>query len=512
MKKSLIKKVILTALSVNVLAPITNVAAQDLNPMFPLAEEATFDVFVGKGPQNAQIDWNQGIWVWDQIQGLTNVKMNWNQIPGESVTEQRNLSLVSGDIPDIYYSAGFPTADIFKYGQQGIFLPLNDLIKEYAPNLNKLIEENPTIAQGITFPDGNIYGLPRIFEKDFLSLRIGPFAWVQKGLVESNGLTLPEKTDELVTFLKAIKEANPDVIPMGAPGISYILDFLSGSFNVQRSGNVNGPIQVNDEGKIEFFGTSDEYKAMLEYIHELYAQELIDPSIFNIEWSQFVSNKNEKMYGVSFFWGPSIGDSAEYEKDNTALTPLEGPGGHRSFNALSSEIATNANFIITSEAEHPEIAVAWLDYLYSPEGAHLFYLGKEGETYEVVDGNPVYLKEVNDAVANYFSWLGNGQGIVMEDYFIGSENSNASRTAADQYEPYVNYDVMPRLTYTAEENDFLLAEGVDIEKYFEEMRDGFISGEVSFDRWGEFVDTLNNIGLERYVQIKQSAYDRMTQE
>lgn len=114
----------------NTVAGTIAVSAEELNSKFPLQEEVQFDVFVVKGPQNVHLDWNKGNWFWDMYQEMTNVKMNWNQIPDESAAEQRNLSLVGGELPEIYYSAGFSNADVFKYGQQGVFLPLNDLIYE----------------------------------------------------------------------------------------------------------------------------------------------------------------------------------------------------------------------------------------------------------------------------------------------------------------------------------------------------------------------------------------------
>lgn len=509
MLKKLLTCATLLSVATNVFTVPLTVNAADLNEKFPLQEEVEFDVFVVKGPQNVHLDWNKANWIWDNYNEMTNVKMNWNQIPGESAAEQRNLSLVGGELPDIYYSAGFTSADVFRYGQQGVFLPLNELIEEHAPNLAKLLEENPELKKGITFPDGNIYGLPRIFDTDFLSLQIGPFPWVQKSITEELGLTLPESTDQLYDFLKSIKENRSEIVPLAAPGISYLINYFAGSFNVMKNGGGNGPVQLNEEGKVEFYGINDDYRAMLEYLNKLYTEGLIDQNIFSIEWNQFIANRDEDNYGINFFWGPDINTSAAFEEKYEAMLPVSGPEGAREFYALSGAVANNANFIITTNSENPEIAVSWLDYFYSEEGAKFFFLGREGETFEVVDGQPQYMQKVLDeGVANYFPWLGNGQGIIREAAFIGGENSHASKTAAESYRPFINSQPWAAFTYTQEENDFLLAEGADIDKYFQEMRDGFISGEIPFDQWDSYVETLKSIGLDRYVEIKQAAYDR----
>ncbi len=46
--------------------------------------------------------------------------------------------LASGDYPDILYAAGLTTAEQMNYGEQGILVPLEDLIEEYAPELQGL--------------------------------------------------------------------------------------------------------------------------------------------------------------------------------------------------------------------------------------------------------------------------------------------------------------------------------------------------------------------------------------
>lgn len=61
-----------------------------------------------------------------------------------------------------------------------LFLALNDLIDEYAPNLKALMETDPTIEKAITFPDGNIYSMPALIEEDFLSLRLSARPWLMR--------------------------------------------------------------------------------------------------------------------------------------------------------------------------------------------------------------------------------------------------------------------------------------------------------------------------------------------
>lgn len=488
------------------------VNAEEEGTQFPLTEETVeFDVFVTKGAQNSDIDWNESLWLWDTYEEMTNVKMNWNQIANESGAEQRNLAIVSGDLPDIFYTAGFQGSEIYRYGQQGVIMPLNDLIENHAPNLMALFEKYPGLRESITFPDGNIYAVPRLFDPEFLSLRIGPFPWVLKSVKETVGSELPTNVDELYDFLVKIKESDADVIPMGAVNLNHIENYLAGSFEVMKNGNANGPIQINEDGNVEFYATSDNYKALLEYMNKLYSEGLIDQNVFSIQWGQYVANKEDKAYGVHLFWGPGLAKADEFGEEYEVMLPVEGPTGVSDYVVLSPIVADIGSYILTSDNENPEIAIEWIDYFYGDEGSELYFLGKEGETYSITDEGPRYVPEVEENIKGYFSWLGNGLAIVRQDAFVGGENSKVTKAAAAAYEEYVKDNVLSGFSYTQEENDFLLSNGVDIEKYYKEMRDGFISGNVSFDRWDEYVKTLESMGLEKYIEIKQAGYDRLTQ-
>src|SRR5699024_6221884 len=122
----------------------------------------------------------------------------------------------------------------------------------------------------------------------------------------------------------------------------------------------------------------------------------------------------------------------------------------------------------------------------------------EGVTYEVnADGDPEYLDEIennpegltfSEALAKYMTWSGGGYpGIVMEDYFKGAESMEPSVVATEELIDDFPDEIWPKFTFTIEENKELSALAGDIEKYVTEMRDKFITGNVSIDEWDEYV-------------------------
>src|SRR5699024_4728349 len=92
--------------------------------------------------------------------GITHIEGDWCLVAEEAGAERRNLTLTRGDYPEAFYRTGVPGGDIAKYGEQGVFVALNDLIDQYMPNLTARMEEYPALRTGLTFPDGNIYSLP----------------------------------------------------------------------------------------------------------------------------------------------------------------------------------------------------------------------------------------------------------------------------------------------------------------------------------------------------------------
>src|SRR5699024_12809275 len=97
----------------------------------------------------------------------TNIDFKFNTPPADDFGTNLNLAFSSRDIEDIIYGADtddLTTGMEVDYGQQGILLPLEDLIDEYAPNIKKRLEEKQEIEKSITTTEGHIYALHQISE------------------------------------------------------------------------------------------------------------------------------------------------------------------------------------------------------------------------------------------------------------------------------------------------------------------------------------------------------------
>jgi len=487
---------------------------------FPIVEEPiTLAMFAKQSPSTSD-NWN-GLFIWKEYEKMTNIHVVWEQIPNASLQERRNLALASGSLPDAFFTAEIPTSDILKYGQQGTFIRLNELIDEYAPNLKKILDENPDIRKGITFPDGNIYTLPTIYSPEFLAVRANPFLWINQDWLEKLQMELPETTEEFYQYLKAVQKTDlngngkNDEIPYGSPGMDLFVSQLQGSFGLGNKGPQHPFIDADpDHDQLRFFPISDKYKEMLQYIHKLYSEKLIEQSIYSIEWNQYLANDAERLYGSTVYW--TTPDT--FGPDRSVVTPpLAGPHGDRIYRSAFSAIAKIGNFAITNKNQHPAETIRWADYFYSDEGARFQYMGIEGVTFErTPEGGYKYLDELLDSpegkyagVSEYLYWNGQSPpGVVKQEYFGGSEASPESLAATEKIKPYLAEEIWSEFTYTADESRKLMALATDIEKYVNEMQAKFITGEISFTEWDKYLDTLNKMGLDEYMEIKKAAYER----
>ena len=84
---------------------------------------------------------------------------------GGPAKETRQISLASNDYPDLYFLIpwvdAFTKAEVQRLGKQGVAVPLENLIKDNAPNIQKALDTNPVLKSMSVAPDGHIYALPQ---------------------------------------------------------------------------------------------------------------------------------------------------------------------------------------------------------------------------------------------------------------------------------------------------------------------------------------------------------------
>ena len=205
--------------------------------------------------------------MWDYYQDLTNVHLDFTDVlAAEGYDEKKSLMWASNEYPDVFVRAFLSNTEIVKYGSMGILAPLEDLIEKYAPNLQKLIDEDPAILTRITAPDGHIYALPAVFT--VTAARTDKF-WINQSWLDQVGLDIPKTVDELEEVLRAFKgvdfngNGEDDEYPMGASDAQALIRKFAGVWGYQYQFETF--LEVKDD-IVSTYLTDDGFKEMLQWL------------------------------------------------------------------------------------------------------------------------------------------------------------------------------------------------------------------------------------------------------
>lgn len=483
---------------------------------FPIVNEPLTMTVFGIRDSN-HVEWEEMEFFKD-YEEMTGIHMDLQEVPSQGAEENKALLFASNELPDIFFKPLFSQNEITRYGiESGQLMPLNDLIDQYMPNFKKLMDEIPSLEQSITAADGNIYALPQVDISN--TGKIDFKQWINEEWLENLGLEKPTNLDELVEVLRAFKTQDPngngkaDEIPLGLREPGSIFQTLGSSFGLHYI--FSNTININD-GDVDIWLDAPEFKDYLMFMHDLYAEGLLWSDYYKKDLPAWRSNLANALYGV--FYMPYSDVFVNVEDQMGGLAPLKGPYEGETFWCSSKTgIETNSfAFALSATCKNPEAACRWVDYFYSPEGSIFSRYGIEGKTFYFDETG---MPRINDDILNdprgFMTALGEINLVpggclpqLITNETDGIVASDITKEVSDMMLPYTD-EQLPPPSFTPEENSEVLRITQDLYTYRDQAVSRFVVGEWSFDMWDEYVDTLNQIGLQELEDIYQQAYDRM---
>lgn len=527
MKKSLKRASLLfsTALMLGAQVP-TLVSAQEVNPDgFPIVDEPiTLSLLA---PGTGMAEWKD-MPTLQYYSELTNINFEYTTPPLSDFSTRFNLTFASGDLPDIIYAPGsdvMTSALEVDYGSQGLLLPLNDLIAEYAPNLSAILEERPDILQSITTTDGNIYTLPHINVGDTASWIRGPI-WINGEWMEALGIEeVPTTTDELYEMLVRFRDEDPngngqqDEIPLTDVKMDSTRPWLLSAFGIKEWG-----IEEHD-GVVRYAPMTENYRGYLEYMNKLYSEGLLDKEVFSQADEQKKAKGQNDQLGMfpdwfSFF---TTGQTEEESIINPMFGPLTSEYSEEPLFPMNPGISRGA-FAITKDNPNPAAAMRWVDYFYSAEGHELLNRGPAGFLWDWVDeegGEREYAQDLEATDREeYRGQITPGYGIITPE-LSGVDLPQIGDVAESDFEIFLREETeakinahgevaYPLVYLTPEEQAIVSSIAVDLQTHIRNSEAQFITGqmELNDENWNKYVETIEKMGVEEFVQVYQAAYDR----
>lgn len=473
---------------------------------FPLEESMSFSAI---SVMNGQYSLKDNL-AWNTALERANIEFELTSVLNSEITEKTNLLLNSGAYPEVFIKTGVSAN---QYGLEGILIPLEDLIRKYAPNLTAWLDETDGWSY-ITSADGHVYSLPAKAEE---SPRFQPY-WINKKWLDNLGLEEPKSFEELYQVLKAFKEQDAngngdpsDEIPYTActdVSVNCLLAYENYSYDDATKMAI-----IDDE--FTYVPMHESYKEFLAYCRKLYSEGLMDKNAFtnNISQQRAIGQSKDVLGSFCDTGGfQTVG--RDNDDDYVILTPF-----YEETYPLVNEWTANA-LVITDACEHPEVIVAWADYFYTEEGARLSWMGVEDETYKVNEDGTwdwILSEEYGEDVATLRA-KNTIQGTKVHPAIVPELWQNMSGTL-DPDEVYLNeqrkkvYDMgtvpVPALSYTEEERETYAVIRADVDSYIDQYCAQVVTGQRSLeDSWDEYISTLKAMNVEKMIEIYTAAYER----
>lgn len=485
-----------------------------------------------------------------QMKEETGLEFEWVEIPAAGSGEKINLMLNTGsDLPDFFWN-GIASTTVAQYIDTGIFIPTEDLIEQYVPRLKEIYEAHPEYKAGSTAPNGHSYGFPYIEEMHGLVLTPGPFL-INKSWLDAVNLDVPTTVDEYVEALRAFKEAGDlngngvdDEIPyafglgsedtFGSYNTFHQFTAAFGLADSYSQGNYLADHLLIVDDKVVFTAADEAYKKTAIFFNMLNDEGLIDPDSFSpgptADQPLFLNKlKDDKAVIGSFgVWAPAneIPDLSVREQ-YVAVPRLQGEEGMTGFALNFSEMQDTSMVAITRDCEYPELIASMVNYWMEPKNSITLNWGSIGMIYKETDegylefdldeDNNILLKDPYQTFGEMRSNSTPARGslAVLNEYYdtyadytwdavdlLDFQKQNGKDEILDEY------TTVPKMILSTDEQTRLTQIQPQLKAVVNRYTMEWILDGTADDTWDTYLSELAGSGLEEFLSIWQSAYDR----
>ncbi|KIL39005.1 ABC transporter substrate-binding protein [Gordoniibacillus kamchatkensis] len=348
-------------------------------PAKPLKFSLSLPVTTTAGYQARVTDWKNDKLV-KQLEKLTNTELTVR------ITEDSKMSVMfaGNDIPDVVGSIGTPTSKSMAGSvEAGVFMPLDDLLKQYAPNLMKKV---PKAAWDAVSHNGKIYGIP-----DYLSNPSRRGTYIRTDLLEKAGLKPPQTIDEFLNVLRAFKKMGVENPYQMRDSFKYA-DVVLGAYDVlpykDQFEVVNGQVQP------KFFDVDNMEKALQTY-KTMLDEGLIPKDFATISSADYSKSINSGKAGA---WSANATGLISFRTPIRQVVPdakvdiIPSPKGPEGKGGYFFYIPAVRTFYINKNVDKERAIgiVKFYEWMTSEEAEKFFTFGIEGENYTLDNGKMNY--------------------------------------------------------------------------------------------------------------------------
>lgn len=505
-------------------------------------EPAKLSVVVVRRETDITESYNEKYWV-QKVKEDLNIELEFIEMAEADRATEIATILAGSTLPDVFM-AGNAMTEALVLANAGLWRTFTvDEIRTKLPNAAAVYDKYIDSWEAyLTYPDGNIYGLPAGLNDSYMHTTDVGVMYINKTWLDNLGLAIPTTAEELLDVLRAFRDQDAD--GDGDPSNELPFDFCENFFasKIEFLAWMWGlPItadlyyQINDEGNVEGAVHTEEFRKFLEYAHTMIEENLMSVDGFTQTYDQWAANLNAMKVGCFFGWGPCnyISEAEDFLNITGIVTPHA--EGYETQMYAANPIRSHRNgYVISKDCKDVDAALKLWNYLSDPYNALTAYAGPEGLTWNKLDddwnwwpGAPMTEEETAKAFtefgyglekyigktitgSNTLGYVNNGPLVPHGDSYDTSDLTAwgvqryvtiQALTAADVFAPYMNKDIVP--ADKQEEFDFMTdGLGAMIKEFVAQS----VKNGVTDESWNKYINDLNAYGYDFYVDFFNTKY------
>lgn len=332
-----------------------------------------------------------------ELERQTGVNWKIGHLVGD-INTKAGVMIASGDYPDVIV----PEGQIDKLLDAGAFIPLDDLIEQYGPNIKRVY--GPYMNK-FRQKDGKIYHLPLSANQGYIAnpdVTQGAF-WIQRSVLKEFDYPKIKTLDEYFDLIKKYKELHPQVDGKDTIGFS-VLGGVPDSFFTVTNPAMHLAGYPNDGGVIvdmktyeaKLYAASDLEKRWIGKLNEVNAQRLFDPESFTMNKDQYLAKLTSGRVLGYFAYAWQVGDAANnlkkagIDEKRYAPLPIVFDKDIKDQYIDPPAFVNNRGIGITVKAKDPVRIIKFFDNLLTEENQILVQWGIKDQTYSVNEKGRFY--------------------------------------------------------------------------------------------------------------------------
>lgn len=366
--------------------------------------------------------WKENQYVADLIAKKTGVRPNV-LLPTGNDNDYLNVMIAGGDLPEVMILEWY-NENVEKLIASGQIYSINELSEKYAPKLMDLLPKD--MVDYHKSKDGKLYYIPsgftssQAFDKMIEKASIRPF-FVRQDVYKAIGSPKLETPDEWIAAMKLAKEKFPDVFSIGFENPLNPTDPWDDNLSMPSIVSAFAPELTTgyfQDDKMLLKQRHPGYRNAIKFLNRLYNEGLFSKELFTDKGDQYDEKLSNSKYFIASRYMSNILNGA-----NVAIANANGGDKSKAYDFVSvlkvdgkdpvypGTAGTGwVGTMVTKNAKNPERIIRYLEYCWSDEGQMDNFFGKEGETYTIQQGMPVFNPDILELKNKDASEFGNKYG------------------------------------------------------------------------------------------------------